>query len=936
MPHWVEILEDLLGSVFEFVANLIVIIGAILGVLAAISSILVAIWEKYLKPKIPMSEKSYGELALESIKNNTQDPPVPYGAIGNLKRNIPQESRFRKWYMEPDLVDLAESDSIVNKRRIDDKRTGQNIKRLLPYLEEHKIVVVLGEPGGGKSWLMRSTYCKVANWWEASYRQYCWLTRWIRKAYLDQWFPIYIPLRDWSKTAEGNLEVFIQRQLKLPEGELKPFYNELMKRKCILLFDGLDEINQLKAREAFLEQLQAFIRDCSAQIQVVLTSREISFSEPVQTEIQKQAFLKVNRLLILCFNRWQVETYLANRFDKGSPIFLGIWKELDQSRLLLKLARTPLLLGSMASYYESQWEASNRKGTITLPKRRTDLYRKCTQDLIAGWPKHKYKIPEMIIREDYLDETLRYLAFHLQQEDDEITHSDLVGKNKLLEFVKMGLEERKIPKQLREKMPADDAVKWIAEYIGFLEYDPRKGFYFGHRTFQEYFAACYVVEEQDNEKRRGLIDSLIKKAQTNPAHWQEVIVMLAGSLKSRQERIELIRALMKLQETSSLNYVILSLRAFHEAREASEPSDSTWEVLIGEITTALKALTSHELHFRDDLIYVAEFVSEWETGAWDEFVEDMWPGDTEDSLIRRIEALGAFDDPKAAEYLVKEAYLSRESTWVRTAARQALISLGDLSVEPLFKLLRGAETSTELAEQILIVLASIRHAKIIVQVIEWLAKKDQQGAVPSDLLEAASRAVAAQDTKDVKSYLSPHIVSSNKSMCQWAIRTWAEIGKTTKFDPKNLRLATEELVELLNRHTGHLPAHGESDLKLIEDEAARALAALGNPAVTLLGERIIDVKETKIEERKSAAFALGFVQEAEHELAIGFLIEALNDPENAVLSTARKALKQIGCVARPYLEKKLESTKNTRHKKQIKLTLDGLNCYDQLQEGGSR
>lgn len=919
---------DLVGDVFAFVADSI-------AILSIISVILSLIWRRYIR--ITKSGKSYGELAVESIKKNKKDPPWPYGETGGGKADSEQEPRFIKRYVPPDLAEYesADNDKSATFRYTYtpiDKRTGREVRKLLPYLEDNQTVVVLGEPGGGKSWLMRDTYWVLAKRWEIPLKQYKWPIKWIRKAYLDQLFPIYVPLRDWSKKAEVDLERFIQVYLKLSPDEGAALFNESIKRKCLLLLDGLDEIGQIKDRETFLQRLRVFIQDHPGQVQVVLTSRKVSFSKHFQTFTQKQSFLEMPTLVILPFSRWQIDHYLEKRFGKESPIFVGLSRELDDSRSLLRLATTPLLLGLMASNYESQWK-DGRTNDIRLPRRRTALYREFTRQLIDGWAVQRGV--EFKIRKDVVCETLRYLAFHLHQEEDVSIPSDLVAESKIVALARQGLFANKISKKLQEEMPVDEAIKWIAEHVGFLEYDPyREDFYFGHRTFQEYFAACYVAAEQEQAKRKEIIDDLLEKVQTNPGHWQEVIVMLAGSLESKQERAGLIRALMGLQP-SSFDHVILGLRAYHEAFETNDLADLIQKSLLNNISKTLKSVASTDSPLKAyELIYVAEFIAE--SAMWREFVEDIWPGDTEDSLIRRIEALGAFDDPKAAEYLAEAAYMSHESTQVRTAARKALISLADLSVEPLFKLLRGVETSAELAEQILIVLASIRHAKISVQVIEWLAEKDKQGAVPSDLLEAASRAVAAQDTKEVKSYLSHHIVSGNKSMCQWAIRTWAEIGKTTKFDPENLGLATGELLKLLNRRTGYFPAHGEHDLEFIADEAARALAMLGNPAVTLLGERIIDVKETEIEERESAAFALGFVREAEHELAIGFLIEALNDPENAVLSTARAALKQIGCVTRPYLEKALESTKNTRHKKQIKLTLDDLNCYDQLQEGGSK
>jgi formylglycine-generating enzyme required for sulfatase activity len=146
------------------------------------------------------------------------------------------------------------SGSLTRDRRREVQR--RNYKDLLPALHKSKRVMVLGEPGIGKT----STLYKFAD--ELAYRA------------LDSDhapIPLIVPLREWR--GEVTWDALIDQHL----GVLAPRYKQLLAGgRLYFLLDGLNELPRDDRRGAKLDALQSLL---DAKTPVVVTCRELDYRD---------------------------------------------------------------------------------------------------------------------------------------------------------------------------------------------------------------------------------------------------------------------------------------------------------------------------------------------------------------------------------------------------------------------------------------------------------------------------------------------------------------------------------------------------------------------------------------------------------------------------------------------------------------------------------
>lgn len=423
----------------------------------------------------------------------------------------------------------------------------------LEQLERHARLVLLGDPGSGKSTFVNFAAMCLAG--EALARNDINLQLLITplpdgqndpdKPQNQVWthgalLPVRVILRDFA--ARGLLtasEIGKARHLidfidaELAEAGLKDYrealFDELRsERGGLLLLDGLDEIPNAAQRR---KQIQQVVEDFAAvfpHCRILVTSRTYAY--------QKQGWRLrgFEETILAVFSRGQIEQFV-NRWYAHVAGLRGLESENARNRAvrlkqailnsdrLSELAERPLLLTLIASLHA--WRGG------TLPEKREELYAN-TVDLLLEWwesPKAVYDAQGKIAAsQPSLAEWLKVDRQKVRSLLDELAFD---AHNSQLELQGTAdiLEDKLVGGLMRISQNSEINPALLVDYLssraGLLT--PRGvGVYtFPHRTFQEYLAACYLTDHEYPERIADLACQDFNR-------WREV-ALLAGAKAAR-------------------------------------------------------------------------------------------------------------------------------------------------------------------------------------------------------------------------------------------------------------------------------------------------------------------------------------------------------------------------------------------------------------------
>ena len=378
-------------------------------------------------------------------------------------------------------------------------------ERPLPALEaatEGRLVVLLGDPGSGKSTFVRQ------------------LAAWLAAAHLgegtppDGWprdtVPVLVALRELApalaalslgsvsdRERDRQLVAIVRQHWKAEMAEMAaPDCAEALEQaldggNVLLIFDGLDEVAE-RLRPRARQAVQAAAAAFPAVSHVIVTSRIRSYA---------------GRAVLPGFTAHTLAPFDQDKIGR----FVGAWYEaqaelgrmtFDKAREdaadlrraalssdLRELASNPMLLTTMAIVHQKE---------IGLPKERVRLYSKAVEVLLVRWQKRKgIAVSEelaAVIRDDLkmrsILELIAYMAHQRQarsRSDDKLERGDLVT---LLEK----------PEYLGKTALASDFLDYVDLRAGLLvghgggeEIGYPQTYSFPHRTFQEYLAGCHMI-----------------------------------------------------------------------------------------------------------------------------------------------------------------------------------------------------------------------------------------------------------------------------------------------------------------------------------------------------------------------------------------------------------------------------------------------------------
>jgi len=377
--------------------------------------------------------------------------------------------------------------------------------------------IALGDPGSGKSTAIK----KMLLDYMANARDLARVS--------TSGIPIFIPLRDFARERQANGQAYslLDFIYAYSKGSLNArcssgfFEHYLESGECLVCFDGLDEVVTTGQRQEVSNIVESFIHRYPLN-RYIVTSRIVGYE---QAPLSDRLF---PHLTVLPFQDSDIESYINKWYQsrqkssqQAEVLSAELLNTIKNNDRLHDLAQHPLLLAIIALVHHIEAE---------LPHERAKLYDKCSEALLSTFEAGK-----RLTRDDYEKEYYKYrrellesIAYWMQTNVSNDSGRDIVvSQVELHEFLSRKLHDDPTFElsNAEARQQATDFIKLIEERTGLLIEKGERQYTFVHLTFQEYFAACYLLHNHDDNQMLSEIQQHL-----TDAGWREVILLLLGKL----------------------------------------------------------------------------------------------------------------------------------------------------------------------------------------------------------------------------------------------------------------------------------------------------------------------------------------------------------------------------------------------------------------------
>jgi len=744
-------------------------------------------------------------------------------------------------------------------------------------LLRHRRAVVLGDPGAGKTTMLRYVaYGLARSLLKGEHRESEQAGMPALPGEVADCLPVYVRIGLYAQHLQDNPDSDIAdfaprgcQMLQMPlSAEL--LKAEMERGRALFLLDGLDEIVDTSQRREVASRVTQFASkypDCP----VIVTSRIVGYREA-------QLGSQFTPFTVSPFGEEEI-----NRFVEGWYRALDephrakdLIETIARNDSVKRLASNPLLLTVIALIHRR----------AKLPDERVKLYQLAAETLTDQWMTERRVVPEAWDARETVRDLLPAVAWRMHR----TTSSGLIGEQELHELLVETM--RRLHTRLTENEAHTRAAQFrrnVAEFSGIflergLDQEGRGLYSFLHLTFEEYFAAVRLCELWEREG-----NDVLKPLMHDP-RWNEIVLLAAGRLgdSSQFQATQFVRGIL---ESGSEYEDVLRRDLFLAARCLGEGVRADRE-LREEIVDLLRKLyfdSKSPGSLREDIRKTFGLLGN--TAARDDLVEALLERlSAADGAVRSAaaRALGALGE-KAAREEVIAALLERLSNaeWsVRYEAARALGALGEKAareevIAVLLERLSDADgfVRYEVARVLGALGEKAAREEVIAALLERLSAAD--GFVRS----AAARALGALGEKAAREEVIAALLerlSDAEGFVRYEVaRALGALGE---------KAAREEviaaLLERLSAADGAVRSAAVSALGALGEKAAR------EEVIAALLERLSDADGAVRYEAARALGALG--EKAAREEVIAALLERLSDAEWSVRSAAARALGALG------------------------------------------
>jgi formylglycine-generating enzyme required for sulfatase activity len=394
--------------------------------------------------------------------------------------------------------------------------------------DEHKSIVIIGQPGTGKTTLLDYFILIFTGH----------LAHPLRKK-LGAPLPLYARLRDLNviEGARSLLDV-LQAPASTSLSSLPPtgfFERRLRNKDCLVLLDGLDEVLDQAAHQRAVDEIQRFAAEYPGNC-LVVTCRVAGWKNqlPGFQVYQVQEFDRddIQHFIANWYGevlRTQVVNALGpmpapedqQQAEQSASVearqeTAALWNALRQNEGLLRIARTPLILSLITLVHKTHRD---------LPKGRARLYSECLEVLLEKWDMEdkRLKTPDSPALDEKLA-ALKAIAKHYLNEG-------------VLEMDAAELQELVAPllPSFSVKITPAVFIRQIIERSGVLVEQAVGRYGFAHRALHDYLSASAIVDQGNDALLLG---------HAAEERWREVILIAIRLVKIQARAETLLDALL--------------------------------------------------------------------------------------------------------------------------------------------------------------------------------------------------------------------------------------------------------------------------------------------------------------------------------------------------------------------------------------------------------
>ncbi|NQU23662.1 MAG: NACHT domain-containing protein, partial [Candidatus Nealsonbacteria bacterium] len=549
------------------------------------------------------------------VAQNVRENPPPVEIPKDLLKSSPHAPREAARHAERD--DYTEDDERLEKLRT--TYVSQSPKPVLDVIAAtgNRLLVLTGEPGSGKSTLMRYLLTGII---EPPVDPQAGLPLPWTLAFEDA-FPLLIELRDfYAMRRTGECDSFLEYvdymgktdQWFLDQHAVNGYLDA---GPSLVMFDGLDEIFDPADRRRVMQEIAGFAQRYP-RATIIVTSRPVGYKEQV---LRDAGFAHFG---IQDLADEQIETFIRGWFALTFPQQpLQAEQRIDrvlgsarQSKPIRLLAGNPMLLTIMALLGREE----------ELPRQRAKFYEKAVEVLCHHWDANRnLQLPEdRYLNADEKKALLRRIAMRMQAGDGGLKGNIIAEDDLEQEIQGFLIDEQWETDAAEAKKAARRVIHQLRErnYILCLRGPHLYGFV--HRTFLSYLTAAEYVRLFDKQPQQITIDELVELFDNHcrDDDWREVLRLICGQIDEQYvgrivEHLATRTDLEKWHTKGSLPEIALAIHCLGDTRTPSRIEKSGRVLLEQTIELICRMFGAEGMYYdwaREELLNAAkELGSRW-------------------------------------------------------------------------------------------------------------------------------------------------------------------------------------------------------------------------------------------------------------------------------------------------------------------------------------